>query len=168
MAVLQHNPVSSLLALLDHLLGDWALALSQRNWLDNPLLGLGEGAQGGKRVRSRAQDEDQRAGRVRVTVDFGKIEGRRRDKFLPELAHDVVLTSRNHLLGSNSPKYQQFFEGSKDILNFSRHLLILRLFRVIDLLPLISLGLEAFEEGVELFHEGEAIDFSPALLGNPI
>lgn len=167
MAVLQHNPVSSLLALLDHLLGYGTLALPQRDRLNDTLFGLSERAQGGEGIRSGTQDEDKRASRVRVGIDLGKIEGRRRDELLSQFSHDIILAGRDHLVRSDSPQYEQFFEGSKDLLHFSRHLLVLWLFGVVNLPPFVSLGLEALEEGVELLHEGEPVYFSPALLGNP-
>lgn len=125
MAVLQNNPVSSLLSLLDHLLGDGTLTLSQRDRLNDTLFGLGERAQGGKGIRSGTQDEDKGAGRVRVGIDLGKIEGRRRDELLSQFSYDIILAGRDHLVRSDGPQYEQFFEGSEDLLHFSRHLLVL-------------------------------------------
>lgn len=52
MAILQHDPVAGLFSLLDHLLSDGALALTEGDGLDDAFLGLCEGGEGGEGIGS--------------------------------------------------------------------------------------------------------------------
>ena len=167
MAILKNDPVSCFLAFLNHFLSNGPLTLTEGYRFDGFLFGLGEGAERGKRIWSRTENEDKWWSWSWIAVDFGKIEGWRWYEFLTELWNNIVLNGGDHLIGSDCSQNEEFIELCENCINFFRHFFILWLLWVIDLPPGVGITHDAFHEDFVFLHLGQPVDLAPAFGGDP-
>ena len=168
MAVLEHDPHSVLLALLDHALRMGPLALAERDRLDAPALGLGKLEKGEHRVDARREDEDERRGARRVFEGALEVEGRRLDVLLAEVVRDELRDGRHELVHPDGAQHEHELE-LRVALRPLRQLVEdeVRLGRVEKGLPCAHIRGELTRKPLGEGELAEAVDVLPHLLGDP-
>mmetsp|Transcript_18004 Transcript_18004/g.52526 ORF Transcript_18004/g.52526 Transcript_18004/m.52526 type:complete len:216 (-) Transcript_18004:3907-4554(-) len=113
--VAQHDPVATPAGILDHLVSDWALALTQRDGLRARLIvAVGRKAtDGGHRVGARGEHEDQGHGLARLGENFVKVQGRVLHILVAELLAHIVGAGENELLHAEDARHNKAAEKIK-------------------------------------------------------
>lgn len=81
--------------------------------------------------------------------------------------HYIQSNSRNKLIRSDSSQNKQSFKSRECLLNWLRHFLILRLLRIINLFPFISVLRYTCHELSKLFNQRKPINLTPTFGTDP-